>query len=67
MKKSGIHPTAIVSPKAEIGARVEIGPFVIVGEGCEIGDDCQLHPRSTLERDVKLWAEVVQATGVRAD
>jgi acyl-[acyl carrier protein]--UDP-N-acetylglucosamine O-acyltransferase len=33
MKKSGIHPTAIVSPKAEIGSRVEIGPFVIVGEG----------------------------------
>jgi UDP-N-acetylglucosamine acyltransferase len=63
MKKSGIHPTAIVSPKAEIGARVEIGPFVIVGEGCEIGDDCQLHPRSTLERDVKLAPRVKVGIG----
>jgi UDP-N-acetylglucosamine acyltransferase len=63
MKKSGIHPTAIVSPKAEIGARVEIGPFVIDGEGCEIGDDCQLHPRSTLERDVKLAPRVKVGIG----
>ncbi|HKY97863.1 MAG TPA: acyl-ACP--UDP-N-acetylglucosamine O-acyltransferase [Gemmatimonadaceae bacterium] len=63
MKKSGIHPTAIVSPKAEIGSRVEIGPFVIVGEGCEIGDDCQLHPRATLERDVKLAPRVKVGIG----
>jgi UDP-N-acetylglucosamine acyltransferase len=63
MKKSGIHPTAIVSPKAEIGSRVEIGPFVIVGEGCEIGDDCELHPRATLERDVKLAPRVKVGIG----
>ena len=63
MKKSGIHPTAIVSPKAEIGSRVEIGPFVIVGEGCEIGDDCHLHPRATLERDVKLAPRVKVGIG----
>ena len=63
MKKSGIHPTAIVSPKAEIGSRVEIGPFVIVGDGCEIGDDCQLHARATLERDVKLAPRVKVGIG----
>jgi UDP-N-acetylglucosamine acyltransferase len=63
MKKSGIHPTAIVSSKAEIGSRVEIGPFVIVGDGCEIGDDCQLHARATLERDVKLAPRVKVGIG----
>src|SRR4029079_12533955 len=54
MKKPGIHPTAIVSPRAQLGERVEVGPFAIVGDGCEVGDDCQLHARSTLEQDVKL-------------
>jgi len=39
MKRSGIHSTAIVSPKAELGSRVEVGPFAIIGEGCEVGDD----------------------------
>ena len=54
MKKPGIHPTAIVSPRAQLGERVEVGPFAIIGDGCEVGDDCQLHARSTLEQDVKL-------------
>jgi UDP-N-acetylglucosamine acyltransferase len=63
MKRSGIHPTAIVSSNAVLGERVEIGPFAIVGDGCEIGDDCQLAPRATLERDVKLGKGVKVGIG----
>lgn len=58
MKRSGIHPAAIVSPRAQLGERVEIGPFAIIGERCEVGDDCHIAPRVTLERDVKLGARV---------
>ncbi|MEO8575546.1 MAG: acyl-ACP--UDP-N-acetylglucosamine O-acyltransferase [Gemmatimonadales bacterium] len=63
MKRSGIHPTAIVSPNTKIGDRVEIGPFAIVGDGCEIGDDCVISPRATLERDVKLGKGVKVGIG----
>ena len=58
MKRQGIHPSAIVSPRANLGERVEVGPFAIIGDGCELGDDCVIAPRATLERDVKLGAGV---------
>src|SRR5215211_2837562 len=63
MKKPGIHPTAIISPRAQLGDRVEVGPFAIVGDGCEVGDDCHLHARSTLEQDVKLARGVTVGIG----
>jgi UDP-N-acetylglucosamine acyltransferase len=63
MKKTGVHPTAIVSSRATLGERVEVGPFVIIGDGCELGDDCVIAPRATLERDVKLGAGVKVGIG----
>jgi UDP-N-acetylglucosamine acyltransferase len=63
MKRSGIHPSAIVSSHAVLGARVDIGPFAIVGDGCEIGDDCEIAARATLERDVKLGVGVKVGIG----
>ena len=63
MKKSGIHSTAIVSPRAQLGARVEVGPFAIIGDGCVIGDDCHIAPRATLEQDVKLGIGVKVGIG----
>ncbi len=63
MKKTGIHPTAIVSSRAKLGERVEVGPFAIIGEGCEVGDDCVIAPRATLERDVKLGTGVKVGIG----
>lgn len=63
MKRSGIHPSAIVSSHAVVGARVDIGPFAIVGDGCEIGDDCEIAARATLERDVKLGVGVKVGIG----
>jgi UDP-N-acetylglucosamine acyltransferase len=53
-----IHPTAIVAPDARLGEGVEVGPFAIVGEGCEIGDGAVVGPRATLERNVRLAANV---------
>ena len=59
MKRStGVHASAIVSPKAQLGHRVEVGPFAIIGDGCEVGDDCVIAPRATLERDVRLASGV---------
>lgn len=63
MKKSGIHPTAIVSSRAELGQNVEVGPFAIVGDGCVVGDECQIHARATLEQDVKLGNRVKVGIG----
>ena len=63
MKKTAVHPTAIVSSRARLGERVEVGPFAIIGEGCEVGDDCVIAPRATLERDVKLGTGVKVGIG----
>lgn len=63
MKKSGIHPTAIISPHATLGDHVEVGAFAIIGDGCEVGDGCEIAPRATLERDVKLAANVKVGIG----
>jgi UDP-N-acetylglucosamine acyltransferase len=57
-RSSGIHPSAIVSPKASFGSGVEVGPFSIIGDGCELGDDCTISPHAVLERDVKLGKAV---------
>jgi UDP-N-acetylglucosamine acyltransferase len=58
MKKSLIHPTAIVSPKAELAEGVEIGPFAIIGERCVVGPGCHIAARATLESDVTLGSGV---------
>jgi UDP-N-acetylglucosamine acyltransferase len=63
MKKSGIHPTALVSSHAKLGERVEVGPFAIIGDGCEVGDDCHIAARATLELDVKLGKGVKVGIG----
>ncbi len=63
MKKSGIHPTAIISPHATLGDHVEVGAFAIIGDGCEVADGCEIAPRATLERDVKLAPNVKVGIG----
>lgn len=63
MNHSGIHPTAIISPRARLGERVDVGPFAIIGENCIVGDDCQIHARATLERDVELGKGVKVGIG----
>jgi UDP-N-acetylglucosamine acyltransferase len=63
VKKQGIHSTAIISPHATLGNHVEVGAFAIIGDGCEVGDGCEIAPRATLERDVKLAANVKVGIG----
>src|SRR5215203_802221 len=63
MKRDGIHPTAIISPDATLGNHVKVGAFAIIGDGCEVGDGCEIAPRATLERDVKLAANVKVGIG----
>jgi acyl-[acyl carrier protein]--UDP-N-acetylglucosamine O-acyltransferase len=54
---SGIHPSAIVSPRAELGPDVSIGPFSIIhpgvrlGAGTVVGAYCELGVASPLARD----------------
>lgn len=53
-----IHSSAIVDPGAELGRDIDIGPFAIVGPGSCIGDRCRIAPHATLERNVRLAADV---------
>ena len=42
VKKSDIHPTAVVHPWARIGNGVKVGPYSVIGEKVEIGDGCRI-------------------------
>ena len=53
-----IHSSAIIDPGAELGRDVEIGPFAIVGPGACVGDRCRIAPHATLERNVRLAADI---------
>ncbi|MEO8294070.1 MAG: acyl-ACP--UDP-N-acetylglucosamine O-acyltransferase [Gemmatimonadota bacterium] len=58
-----IHPSAHVDPTAVLGQDVEVGPFVIIGPSVFIGDRCRIGPRATLERNVRLAADVYVGDG----
>ena len=38
VRKSGVHPSAIVDPSVKIGEGAHIGPFTVIEKGVEIGD-----------------------------
>lgn len=58
-----IHPTALVDPAAVLGHDVEVGPWTIIGPAVFVGDRCRIGPRATLERNVRLAADVQVGDG----
>lgn len=47
-KKTGIDPSAFISPTAKIGENCYIGPFCFIGENVIIGNDCCIYPNVTI-------------------
>ncbi|UNU73579.1 UDP-3-O-(3-hydroxymyristoyl)glucosamine N-acyltransferase [Moraxella nasovis] len=40
--KTGIHPTAIISPTAKIGKNAQIGAYAVINEGVVIGNEAKI-------------------------
>ena len=65
IKKTFIHPTAIIDPEAEIGSGVTIGPYSIVeanvtiGEGTTIGARVTIEGHTTVGRDNQIFTGAV--------
>ena len=49
LKKTEIHPTAVIHPWARIGEGVKIGPYTVIGENVEIGDECEIGSNVLIE------------------
>lgn len=49
LRKTEIHPTAVIHPWARIGEGVRIGPYTVIGENVEIGDDCEVGSNVLIE------------------
>ncbi len=49
LKKTEIHPTAVVHPWARVGDGVRVGPYSVIGENVEIGDGCRIGPNVLIE------------------
>ena len=54
MKKTRIHPTAIIDPKAEIDSSCEIGPYCIVGPKVKMGPGNRLLSHVVIENRTTL-------------
>ena len=52
--ESGIHETALVSPKSKIGKNVYIGPYVVIEDGAEIGNFSKINFSSYIGKNVKI-------------
>jgi len=69
--KSGIHPSAVVSPSASIGQGVSIAPHCVVeddaviGDGARLGPGCVIGQGARLGKDCLLHARVTLYHGVR--
>lgn len=64
IKRSGIHPTAIIAGTARIGKDVYIGAHVVVEEGAEIGDESQIYPNGYIGRNAKVGRNTLFYPGV---
>jgi UDP-3-O-[3-hydroxymyristoyl] glucosamine N-acyltransferase len=51
---SGIHASAVVSPKAKLGKNVTVGALAVVEEGASIGDNTVIYPQAYVGRDAVL-------------
>jgi UDP-N-acetylglucosamine acyltransferase len=54
MRKTKIHPTAIVDSAAQLGADVEIGPFSIIGPQALIGKKTTVQSHVVIEGEVAI-------------
>ena len=56
---SGVHPTAVVSPKARLGRDASIGPYCFVDDEAKIGERCRLHSFVAIYRGAKIGDDFV--------
>jgi UDP-N-acetylglucosamine acyltransferase len=54
LKKTEIHPTAVIHSWARIGEGVKIGPYTVIGENVEIGDECEIGSHVLIEGATKV-------------
>jgi len=54
LKKTEIHPTAVIHSWARIGEGVKIGPYSVIGENVEIGDGCEVGAHVVIEGATKI-------------
>jgi UDP-N-acetylglucosamine acyltransferase len=54
LKKTDIHPTAVIHSWARIGDGVKIGPYSVIGENVEIGDGCEVGAHVVIEGATKI-------------
>jgi UDP-N-acetylglucosamine acyltransferase len=63
LRKTDIHPTALVDPSADLGANVTIGPYSIIGPNVTVADGTQVGPHVLIERDTVVGANCVLHKG----
>lgn len=63
-RPSGIHPTAVISPRAKLGRGVYAGPNCVLEEGAEVGDGSMLIANVCLRAGARVGAGSILHPGV---
>lgn len=64
-KRTGIHPSAIISSNAQIGDDVYIGEYVVIEEGAVIGNGAQLYPQVFIGKNAHVGNNTLFYAGVK--
>ena len=53
-RKTGIHPTAVISQSATLGKDIFVGPYAVIGDNVTIGDNCTVSAHAVIDDDVTI-------------
>lgn len=53
-RKTGIHPTAVISPSAKVGDEAFIGAYAVIGDNAVIGRQVTIEPHTVLGDNVTI-------------
>ena len=56
---SGIHPSAVISPRARLGRDASVGPYCFIDDDVEIGDRCRLHSFVAIYRGARIGDDFI--------
>jgi UDP-3-O-[3-hydroxymyristoyl] glucosamine N-acyltransferase len=64
-RKSGIHPTAIISPSAQVGENAYIGAYAVIEDGAVIGNNVSIYPHVYVGDKVRIGNDCTFYSGVK--
>lgn len=63
-RKSGIHPTAVISESATVGENAYIGAYAVIGDNAVVGNNARIYPHVCIGDRVTVGDDCIFFSGV---